>query len=87
VSPITITGGADLQVEAKHRHHAELPNPVPGEHMWTIVGMWRLANPAAERFVLDLENLLTIEGPGCFVCEQPYTAGLAAARCPGEPRG
>jgi hypothetical protein len=81
---VTSTG---LRVEAVHRHHAHIPDPRPGEHMWTVVGMWRIANPnRGGRIDLDLENLVTLEGPGCFVCEQPYTPELAAKPCAGEPR-
>jgi hypothetical protein len=36
--------------------------------------------------MLDQENLLTIVGPGCFYCEQPWSPRLARRRCPGEPR-
>ena len=55
-----------LKIEAQQRHHAELPAMPPGEHLWTVVGMWRLADPASPRFDLDVENLMTLEGPGCL---------------------
>lgn len=62
----------------------------PGEHLWTAMAMYRI-DPAAwmafgERVNLDTENLLTVAGPGCFKCEQPYSPQLAARRCPGDPR-
>lgn len=66
-----------LKIEAKHRYHAQIPEPKPGEHMWMVFGMWYVASPTADRFELDVENLVSIEGPGCFICERS---------CPGELR-
>lgn len=58
------------------------PARVPGQHLWIVVPMFRV-NPEAERVDLDGENLLSIEGPGCFWCEQPWTSELAAKPCGG----
>lgn len=73
-------------------HHAEFPKPVPGQHLWTLIGMWRIdpatlaaSGPTAAPVLLDHENLVSIEGPGCFWCEQPYSPDLAAEPCAGEP--
>ncbi|MGW5291528.1 hypothetical protein [Streptomyces bacillaris] len=33
--------------------------------------------------ILDHENLLTIEGTGCFKCEQPYSKYIAHRKCTG----
>lgn len=81
---VTSTG---LKVEAAQRFHTTIPTPAPGQHLWATFGVWRVADPAATRFHLDLENLLTLEGPGCFLCEQQYTPELAARPCPGDPNG
>lgn len=58
------------------------------EHIWTVIGFWRV-DPgkvyAGDESHLDTENLLTIEGPGCFRCEQPYRPALADLPCPGHP--
>lgn len=75
-----------LKIQARHRHNAEIPDPPPGQHLWMVLGMWHLTDPTSPWYDLDIENLMTIEGPGCFVCEQPYSAELAAAPCTGEPR-
>lgn len=74
------------QVEAKAKFAADFPVPPRGEHLWMMMAMFRIADPKAERFHLDFENLLTIEGPGCYVCEQ--TLREAGGRpCPGDPTG
>lgn len=66
-------------------------NGEPGEHVWVIVASWRIFNPEEAHKpevikYLDLENLASMDGPGCFVCEQVWTAEIGAAPCPGEPR-
>lgn len=62
----------------------------PGEHLWIVAGCWKV-NPATFRadqdIHLDVENLLEISGPGCFVCEQNWSWVIASKPCPGEPRG
>lgn len=70
--------------------HGAIPPPKPGEHFWVMTAVWGIADPATAfdpgvQKHLDLENLITIEGPGCFICEDVYTAELAARPCPGEP--
>jgi len=49
--------------------------------------MWWVDNPARAFTIgqtqhLDLENLLTLEGPCCFWCEQVWTRTLGS-RCRG----
>lgn len=75
-----------LKIEARHKHGARLPEVRQGEHLFTVVGVWRVTDPAAPTLDLDIENLMTIQGPGCFICEQPYEPGLEHLPCPGEPR-
>jgi hypothetical protein len=60
----------------------------PGEHLWVVTAAWLSADPENPRYILDAENLLTVQGPGCFKCEQPYTRRIAAKPCYGsmEPR-
>lgn len=70
--------------EAKQRYNAKLPEHVPGQHLWICMAMYRV-RPYATKHFLDLENLLTIEGPGCYWCEQPYRPGMEATRCEGGP--
>jgi len=59
-----------------------------GNHLWTIITMYRVdplkfSDPTATP-MLDMENLLTVMGPGCYYCEQLYTPLLAMRRCKGE---
>ncbi len=63
-------------------------DPRTGEHLWIVTTVYRV-NPAqwtdpARTPVLDHENLLSVMGPMCWHCEQPYTPGLAKRRCRGE---
>lgn len=62
------------------KHNAPLPQFV-GEHMWVLTAMWQV-DPAAAHKVLDLDNLLTMDGPLCYWCDQLY-APTIEERCPG----
>lgn len=87
-------GYADAGVYAPVRpaqQHAANPaeGTVRGEHLWIMTAAWRVdpvaaTDPDGQNF-LDTENLLTLEGPGCYVCEQPYQPGMERTTCPGEP--
>lgn len=61
-------------------------DPRAGEHLWTVLTMFRWGGPGVEQPILDSENLLTVQGPGCYYCEEVYTPRLATRRCPGRPR-
>lgn len=77
---------AGPKVEAKAKHHvADLYEPAAGVHMWVNVAMYRVANPNADRFDMDMENLINIEGPCCYICEQAWSPELAVRPCAGEP--
>lgn len=65
-------------------------DPRSGQHLWVWLMAFR-ANPAlmddpTHTPMLDRETLLSIKGPGCYYCEQPYTPRLLRRRCPGDPR-
>jgi len=75
-----VTGG--IKVEAGHKFHADFPAPKLGEHLWIMMAMFRVT-PTNQAFHLDLENLLTIEGPGCFLCERTFAEARNEA-CKGE---
>jgi len=72
-----------IQQESVRKFHATLPDP-NGRHLWVFTGMWQVKNPAAERQNFDYESLLTVEGPGCFWCEQVWRRDIGA-HCPGDP--
>lgn len=72
---------------------AAIIDPGRGEHLWTLLTMHRVSDDMIRRLnngetpgpeLLDHENLLTLEGPGCFKCEQPYTPYLAHRKCTGS---
>lgn len=65
-------------------------DPRTGDHLWIVITMYRVVpdqwQDTTHTPTLDRENLLTVTVPGCFYCEQPWTALLATRRCKGEPR-
>lgn len=84
-NPARATTGLGLKIEARHKYHAAIPTPRPGQHLWVVTGAWVIRDPTKPQMILDTENLMTIEGPGCFVCEEIYTPELEAQPCQGEP--
>lgn len=55
------------------------------EHLWVATAAWAVSDPADPGpLLLDRNNLLTVPGVGCYVCEQVYSPQLARRRCPGE---
>ncbi len=83
--------GTGFVQEAVQKYGANIPVPPKGEHLWTITGLWKINEPSKvassdQPVQLDLENLLTIDGPGCYVCEQMWTPEIEKQPCPGEQR-
>jgi hypothetical protein len=84
--------GTGVRQTIQPRHLPEDPEP-GGSHQWVITGAWRLSEAEAERQAtgkggevhLDVENLLAVDGPGCWVCEQVWTPAIARSACPGDP--
>lgn len=76
---------AGPKVQAIQHHHAKLPKPVPGEHLWIVASMYQVKPRLNGEYHLDTENLLTIEGPGCLHCEEDWSPQVEARPCPGEP--
>ncbi|MEI5032452.1 hypothetical protein RB201_04430 [Streptomyces sp. S1A(2023)] len=76
----------------QNKINATLEDPGRGEHLWTIIAMYKVGDDTIRRMnqgenpgtgILDHENLLTIEGTGCFKCEQPYSKYIAHRKCTG----
>jgi len=80
----TVVTGTGITVDATRKHHAAMDD-FDGRHLWIVAAVFRVANPAATNFNLDLENALTLEGPGCWHCEQQWKPTIGA-KCPGEPK-
>lgn len=74
-----ISGGP--KAEASGRLHSDLPPQIAGRHLWIYLSMFRCARPGASRVDLDMENLLSIEGPCCYWCEEAYSDELVLMRC------
>jgi len=74
-----------LSIEVGHKHNADLPAMEDGKHLWIVMAMFHITDPTGDAFTLDHENLMTLEGPGCYLCEQVYSPQVAAQPCPGEP--
>jgi DNA modification methylase len=72
-----------------------LPDSPPpgGPHQWIVAAMWKLSDEEARHQAtgsggevhLSADNLLSIEGPGCWVCERVWTPAIADQPCTGEP--
>lgn len=78
--------GTGIVIEAVSKYGKDVPRPLPGIHMWVITGAWHIVDPSPVASVhLDVENLLTLGGPGCYECEQMWTPAIAAQPCPGDP--
>lgn len=58
----------------------------PGAHLWVYVAGWAAADPRARQAQLDAENLISLTGPGCWKCEQPFSNRLAKRPCRGRIR-
>ncbi len=58
-------------------------DPRTGDHLWAVFSVYRWT-PGVETPMLDQENLLTIQGPGCYYCLTEYTPAAATRRCKGK---
>lgn len=57
-----------------------------GEHLWCYTSLWESRDPTQREGVhLDTENLLSVDGPGCFICEALFHPSMLGRPCPGEP--
>jgi len=53
------------------------------QHFWLVVSAFHVTIPDQPCISMDTENLMTIEGPGCYICEQVYEPGISPV-CPGN---
>lgn len=68
-----------------HKQDDDRLKHVPGEHLWVCVSMFKVTPVADAKYLLDTENLLTIEGPGCYWCTKQWTPEVAKTKCCGGP--
>lgn len=67
-------------------------DPGPGEHLWTLIVSYRVSDDAVKalrdgkdpEMMLDHENLISVDGPGCYKCELPFSRRLSFRRCTGS---
>jgi hypothetical protein len=72
-------------VKADHkRHNQQMGKVAPGKHHWVAIALYNLSDPGAARLNLDTENLMTIEGPGCFKCEAVFSKESEKTACRGS---
>ncbi len=72
-----------LQEGDPRKIHATMPE-YAGRHLWIYAAVFKVEEPARSQQNFDSENLLTIEGPMCFHCEQMWYSSIGS-KCPGEP--
>jgi hypothetical protein len=82
--PGGVVRGRGVQVDAGGKAHATIEDPGQGEHLWVVVSAHRVVPVDGGSYELDHENLLSVDGPGCFKCELPYSAEVAARFCNGS---
>ncbi len=70
-------------VQVADKYNADLPEPQHGNHLWTWIVLFKCADPTGSdgTVMLDRENLISINGPGCFHCEEIYSPAIAQRRC------
>lgn len=78
--PQAMVTGTDVYFEAKP---AEMP-PFQGQHMWVVAAAFRVVPEPGKSYDLDMENLLTVDGPGCWYCERRWSPLIASIPCPGD---
>jgi hypothetical protein len=72
------------KVQAIHKHRAELPKQVRGQHLWVVTSLYKVTPKPLGEYFLDMENLLTIDGPGCFWCEEMWSEHINNKPCRGH---
>lgn len=75
-----------VKYQAIDSHNKEIPDPGRGKHLWVMMACFQVHYPekmADEDLHMDMENLLSIDGPGCFKCEKVYSSDLARRFCQG----
>lgn len=77
-----------MKQQAANKFHADIIDPGEGRHLWIMTAIYEIKRPELLHtkdydLFLDLENLITLEGVGCFKCEKIYSGNLAGKPCKG----
>lgn len=62
-------------------------SPIAREHLWVMCCAYRVQPSTwdgGSSLHLDRENLVALDGPGCYYCMEDYSARLAKRPCPGD---
>lgn len=78
--PTVYTTG--LRQRADDKYWAE-PPPFVGRHLWAYTAVYQVQEPARTELQFDMENLMTLLGPGCWHCGQIWYPTIGSY-CPGE---
>jgi hypothetical protein len=69
-----------------------MTDPGAGEHLWVMAAAFQVADSTIKAMNegkdpgdqhMDHENLISLQGPGCYKCEEPYSKRMALRRCKG----
>lgn len=77
---------ADLHRIAGRMNQADAAARRDRTHLWIATVAYTVADPTSPTINLDHENLGSPPVLGCWVCEEPYQAGMERTACTGEPR-
>lgn len=72
-----------VKQQAIQHYHQKIPDQVPGKHLWMMAAVYRVTPQIRGQYALDTENLLSIDGPGCYWCEEPWTPTIGNQPCKG----
>lgn len=72
--------GAPRVITDRHRPP---PEPVAGEHLWAMLAVYRVIDPAGT-ISLDTDHLASLEGPECLWCEARSNEWDGHQPCPGR---
>ena len=75
-------------IEQVDSHPRKIPafDPRSGDHYWIILCAFKVDPVAAiaGEQLMDHESLMSIQGPGCYYCEETYSTRIASRRCKGH---
>jgi len=85
---LTVSGTGIMQKIGTKKNNRTLVDPGDGKHLWIVSSTYLVTNPAkaftAESIELDIENLMTVVGPGCYKCEELYDPEKTLPHCTGS---
>lgn len=79
--------GSGIYTETDQMHKIPDFDSTKREHYWLMIASFHVKPEIwkpEDRANLDMENLVSLVGPGCFYCESSYSAELASKPCAGD---